>query len=92
MKHRKRMNRWDQEVGTFDERMSSGTSRVALPAMSDCDLRRLQRIAEFQIKQPEAVLGQIARSIVEFGFIDPALMVGNAGIVAGQKRRDCDGN
>ena len=86
------MNRWDQEVGTFDERMSSGTSRVALPAMSDCDLRQLQRIAEFQIKQSGGVLPQIARGIVEFGFIDPALMVGNAGIVAGQKRRACDGN
>jgi len=86
------MNRWDQEVGTFDERMSSGTSRVALPAMSDCDLRRLQRVAEFQIEQPGGVLGQIARSIVEFGLIDPALMMANAGIVVGQKRRACDGN
>ena len=86
------MQRWDQEIGKFDERMSSGTSRVALPAMSDCDLRRLHRVAEFQIEQPGGVLGQIARNIVEFGFIDPALMVANAGIVAGQKRGDCDGN
>jgi ParB-like chromosome segregation protein Spo0J len=86
MTHRKRIERWEKELGDSDEWMSNGTSRVALVARSDDALQQLRRIAELQIGQPGAVLAQIAASIVEFGFIDPTLMVGNAVSVADQKR------
>ena len=88
----KRIERWEKELGDFDEWRRSGTSPVALAAMSDEDFQQHQRIAEFQIQQPEAVLARIAASTVEFGFIDPTLMVSNAGIGADPERGYYDAN
>jgi hypothetical protein len=89
---RRRIERWEKELGDCDQWIRCGTSRVALAARSDEDLPQLRTITELQIEQPEAVLGPIAARVVKFGFIDPTLMVSQAGIVAAQKRRDCDAN
>jgi hypothetical protein len=84
---RKRIERREKEVGECGEWIRSGTSPVALAAMSDPDVQQLRTITALQIEPPEAVFAEIAAaSMVEFGFADPRLMVSTAGIVADQKR------
>jgi hypothetical protein len=39
-----------------------------------------------------ATIAQLAVGIMEFGFIDPTVVVSNSGIVASQKRGYCDAN